>query len=86
MKKNKQASDPDAIYTLYDLGCSAALLCVGFELQSVKKDNPHKSLFVFTRTNELEKAVDRYFANRLEVKARSFFDNIKALKSMLRSD
>ncbi|MEK7583406.1 MAG: DUF5659 domain-containing protein [Patescibacteria group bacterium] len=86
MKKGETLDDPALIFSLYDLGCSAALLCAGFELLSVKKDNPHKSLFLFRRSDGIEGITDRYFADRLEVKARSFFDNIKALKSMLRSD
>jgi len=78
--------DPSQVWTTYDLGCSAALLCAGFELLSLNRDNPYKSLFVFRRDDGIEKIVDLYWSDRLEVKARSFFDAIKALKNKLHSD
>ena len=73
-------------FSTYDLGCSAALLCTGFELLSVNKTNPYKSLFVFRRDDDIEEAVEQYFADRLEVKARRYFDNLKALKNAIYSE
>ncbi|OGN15535.1 MAG: hypothetical protein A3J47_00200 [Candidatus Yanofskybacteria bacterium RIFCSPHIGHO2_02_FULL_43_22] len=77
--------DPEVAWTTYDLGVSAALMCIGFELLSVNRDKPHKSLFAFRRANGIEEAVDLYWSDKLEVKARSFFDAIKALKNRLYS-
>lgn len=78
--------DASVVWTTYDLGVSAALLCAGFELLTVnKKKNPRRALFVFQKADGIEDAADRYFADRLEVKARSFFDHLKALKSQLYS-
>ena len=73
------------IFTTYDLGVSAALLCAGFELLSVDKDNPQKALFIFKKEKRIEDIVDQYFSDRLEVKARSYFDHLKALKNKLYS-
>ena len=42
-------NDTRTVFTTYDLGCSTALLCAGFELLSVEKSNPQKALFVFNR-------------------------------------
>lgn len=78
--------DPALVFTTYDLGVSTALLCAGFELLSVAKSNPKKALFIFKRENRIEDIVDRYFSDRLEVKARSFFDHLKALKNKLYSE
>ncbi len=78
--------DPSFVFTTYDMGCSAALLCAGFELLSLNKEQPHKSLFVFRRADGIEDVVDGYWSDRLEVKARSFFDSIKALKNRLYSE
>ena|SRR3989344_786446 len=77
--------DPSQVWTSYDLGVSAALICAGFELLSLNKENPHKSLFVFRRTDGIEEVVDLYWSDRLDIKARSFFDAIKALKNRLYS-
>ena len=78
-------SDPSLVFTTYDLGVSTALLCADFELLSVDKDNPQKALFIFKKEDGIEDTVDRYFSDRLEVKARSYFDHLKALKNKLYS-
>ncbi|PIR12771.1 hypothetical protein COV49_04315 [Candidatus Falkowbacteria bacterium CG11_big_fil_rev_8_21_14_0_20_39_10] len=77
--------DPAYVFTTYDLGCSTALLCVDFKLLSIEKTNPKKALFVFRRKVGIEETANSYFADRLEVKARSFFDHLKALKNKLYS-
>lgn len=78
--------DPSVVFTTYDLGVSTALLCAGFVLLSVdKKDNPQKALLIFKKEDGIEDVADRYFSDRLEVKARSFFDQLKALKNKLYS-
>lgn len=84
--QNIPLDDPSVVFTTYDLGLSTALLCVGFELLTVDKANPRKALFIFKREDGIEDVVDRYFADRLEVKARAFFDHLKALKNKLYSD
>jgi hypothetical protein len=78
--------DPSVVFTTYDLGVSTALLCAGFELLTVEKDNPRKALFIFRKEDGIEDIADRYFSDRLEVKARSFFDHLKALKNKLYSE
>ena len=79
-------NDPSVVFTTYDLGVSTALLCAGFELLSVDKENTRKALFIFKKEDGIEDVADQYFSNRLEVKARSYFDNLKALKNKLYSE
>jgi len=78
--------DPSVVFTTYDLGVSTALLCADFELLSVDKADPRKALFIFKKEDGIEDVADRYFSDRLEVKARSFFDHLKALKNKLYSE
>lgn len=78
--------DPSVVFTTYDLGVSTALLCAGFELLSIDKENPRKALFIFQKVDGIEDVADQYFADRLELKARQFFDTIKALKNKLYSE
>ena len=78
--------DPSAVFTTYDLGVSTALLCAGFVLLSVDKENPRKALFIFKKENHIEDTANRYFSDKLEVKARSYFDHLKALKNKLYSE
>lgn len=78
--------NPSSIFTTYDLGVSAALLSAGFELQGLERTNPRKVLFVFKHKKDIEKYANNYFSDKLKVKARSYFDNLKALKNKLYSD
>lgn len=73
------------VYT-YDLGAAAALISAGFKLALLDKTNPNKVQFAFEREAGIEKVMDDYWADRLEVKARSFFDNLKMLKNRLYSE
>lgn len=83
--QNKKVSldDPDIVFTTYDLGCSTALLCVGFEILDIEKSNPKKALFTFKREDNIDEVANSYFADKLEVRARSYADNLKALKNKL---
>lgn len=85
-KSGRISSDNYAeFYLTYDLGCSSALVSSGFELVSLDKSNPKKVQFIFRRELGIEKVADDYFADRLELKARGFFDNIKSIKNRLYS-
>lgn len=78
--------DPNVYWATFDLGVSSALVCKNFELVHLKKDNPKKVQFVFQRKNDIEKVVADYWANKLAVNAREFFDNIKMLKNRIYSE
>lgn len=78
--------DPSLVFTTYDLGCSVALICAGFELLTLDKANQRKVLLVFKREDGIESVVDNYWSDRLEVKARTYFDTLKMLKNRLYSE
>ncbi len=73
------------LYT-FDLGAAASLVTADFELVSLDKANPRKVQFIFRREIGIEKIVDDYWADRLEVRARAFFDNVKMLKNRIYSE
>jgi len=75
----------DEVYATFDLGCSAALLTAGFLLLTLDRTNPRKVRFIFRREVGIEKVADDFWADRLEQKSRSFWDNIKNLKNRLYS-
>lgn len=77
--------DTTNFFTTFDLGGCAALTCSGYELMAVDKTNPSKALFVFRREEGIEETIDSYWADRLEVKARRYFDQLKAVKNKLYS-
>lgn len=72
-------------YSTFDLGVASALVTSNFELISLEKSNPKKVRFIFHRELGIEKVADDYFADRLSLKARGFFDNIKSIKNRLYS-
>ncbi len=91
MTTNKKLLDneyleEDKKFSTFDLGCSAALISADFELVSLDKANPRKVQFIFRREIGIEKVVDDYWADRLQVKARAFFDNVKMLKNRIYSE
>jgi len=73
-------------FSTFDLGCSAALTSIGFELISLDKKNPRKVMFIFRDKTGVEKAINDYFSDKLEVNARTLFDNIKMLKNRIYSN
>ena len=83
MTKQLDSSSNDSHFLSYDIGLAAALTTLHFELISLNRDNPRKIGFIFSRTPELEQATQDYFAGRLQVDARSFFENIKMLKNRI---
>jgi hypothetical protein len=66
-----------------DLGLSAALASLGFEVQEIERDVSGQAYFIFMETDELGRAVNAYWADTLEVRARHYFDAIKMLKSRI---
>lgn len=79
-------NDPANAWTTYDLGVAAALLCLGYDLLSLDRANPRKVLFVFYRAEKIDDVANAYVADRLELNARAFFDQLKALKNRLYSE
>jgi len=66
-----------------DLGLAAALVSSGFVMSDTQRDTTGRTYFVFMQTNELDHAVNDYWADTLDVKARKYFDDIKMLKSRI---
>ncbi len=73
----------EELFSTYDIGVSTALLCSGYTLLKVDKDNPQKALFIFENKIGIEIAANQYFSNTLSVKAREYFDQLKALKNLI---
>ncbi|HKU18005.1 MAG TPA: DUF5659 domain-containing protein [Candidatus Saccharimonadales bacterium] len=71
---------------IHDLGLAAALVSCGFQIQEISRDAEGRAYFVFQQSDELGITVVSYWENSLEVKARTFFDNTKMLKSRIYSE
>lgn len=73
----------DSIIEIRDLGLAAALVSCGFIMCDARRDETGRTHFVFIETKELNQAVNNYWADMLDVKARKYFDDIKMLKSRI---
>ena len=73
----------DSIIEIRDLGLAAALVSRGFFMCDAHKDETGRVHFVFMETPELGRAINDYWADSLDVKARKYFDDIKMLKSRI---
>lgn len=69
-----------------DLALAASLISCGFEVLDTIRDASGRVHFEFAQTDELERAVSAYWADTLDVKARTYADNIKMLKSRIYSE
>jgi len=85
MNKISSGSQDNLQFLNYDIGLSSALTTLHYELLTLNRDNPRKIGFAFARTPELEQTAQEYFAGRLMLDARSFFENIKMLKNRIYS-
>lgn len=85
-KDIKVSGENDDCFATYDLGCAAALTTADFELLTLDRENPRKVQFVFRRVAGIEKVADDFWADRLEQKSRSYWDNVKNLKNRLYSN
>jgi len=83
MIRKIDSSSNDPHFLSYDIGLAAALTTLHFELLSLNRDNLRKIGFIFSRTPELEQATQEYFAGRLLIDARSFFENTMMLKNRI---
>jgi len=70
-------------YYTSDLGCATALVSVGHNIIGLDKEDPRRIGFIFHSDKNLEKAVDDYFADRLLVNARTYFDNLRMVKNRI---
>ncbi len=66
-----------------DLGQATALYTAGFEIKEIDKTNPKRSEFVFLNEDGIEKTINDWWNDKLIVKARSYYDNMKMLKNRI---
>lgn len=72
-------------FLTYDLGLAASLVTLGYQLYEVEKIAEKKSQFIFNRDEHIDKMVNQYWDNALNLPVRSFYDNLKMLKNRLYS-
>ena len=77
-----QPINPADYYCTSDL-TTAVTLAIFFPLELIDKTNPRKALFVFRRTDDLEKKLQQYWHRSLLVEPQEFSNQLKSLKTRL---
>lgn len=66
-----------------DLALAAALNECGFAIIELDASNPRRIAFVFDHTADLDDTTKKYWKGSLRVDPKSYFDNLRHLKSRL---
>ena len=67
--------------TTTDLGLAAALVSEGFTISLLDRTHASKVGFIFKQEGNMEEMINDYWSDKLKVKAQSYFNSIKMLKS-----
>lgn len=78
-------NNPTEYHRIADLACCAALISKGFKLSALDRSNPKRVQFLFTPEPEIETVEATFWEDELFVNARTYFDNLKVVKSRLYS-
>ena len=81
MTNNSQGN----VYVTSDLGCAAALVCMGYKIESMERVSDNKVQFCFPAGYDIEAFAVSYWDGDLKVNAREYFDSLKMLKSRVYS-
>jgi len=69
------------VYKTADLALVAVLLLfIPDSLEACDRSNPHKVLFAFRKSNQLDELVDKYWKRELMVEPQAFFNQLKLAK------
>lgn len=72
-------------FSTSDLALATAL-SLWQKVEDIDRSNPRKALFIFMRTEELEKLIDAYFRDELTVSPQAYFNQMRAIKARLYSE
>jgi len=72
-------------FLTFDLGLATALVALGYELARLEKENPKKVQFIFRRTKNIDFTINSYWDGKLEIDARTLFEDLKMLKNRIYS-
>lgn len=74
-----------SLYECADLAL-ASVLSLWFPIVSLDKANPHRILFRFEDSQELQHAINEFWNNSLLIEPKSYFQSMKLLKSRMYQD
>lgn len=85
MTDNNTRPMPDIKFLTYDLGLAASLVTLGYTLYDIDKIDQKRSQFIFNRDEHIDRKVNEFWDDILDLPARSLLENQKMLKNRLYS-
>lgn len=76
-------SEEKTYFETTDLGLAATIVTLGYELESLDRDNPSRVRFVFKRLGDLDEVVQAYWRNELTINPLAYFGNVKLMKNRI---
>jgi hypothetical protein len=73
-------------FSTFDLGLAAVLLTLKYELLELDRSYQKKIRFIFKRERNIERVINGYFDDKIELPAQSLLQNQKILKNRIYSD
>ena len=61
----------------------ATTISIFYPIDAIDKKNPYKARFSFRQSKELEKIIKDYWAGKLKIEPKTFFNQLKIIKSRL---
>lgn len=83
---NQTYGQDQPYWSTYDLAVSSCLISLNFKIAKIDRSHSNRVCFIFPRTEKLKTIVEDYYADKLLVNPRVFFDSQKLIKNMLYSD
>lgn len=72
----------NATYQASDLAL-VTILSLSFPIESVKETNSRRVIFVFKKTQELNKSIESYWRGDLRVEPQQFFNQLTVIKTRI---
>ena len=73
-------------FKTFDLALAAALVTAGYSIEEIEKKPYGKASFVFVRSDKLDAVVNHYWADKLQLNPKAYFDVLKHLKTRIYSE
>lgn len=77
--------DERYFFEIKDIHCASALLSIdkGYTIAYIDKNDPRNCVFAFNMKDDIRETSQEYFLNQLNVRARTFADNLRSLKNQI---
>jgi hypothetical protein len=85
MQEERHRDGKEYFFEIKDIHCASALLSIdkGYTIAYIDKGDPKNCVFAFNMKDDIRETSQKYFLNQLEVRARTFADNLRSLKNQI---